>query len=76
MTTATADQKARAALAIVQAIADTIREVGRIPSGHLYAQVMAHVSFNDYSGTIRLLSDAGLVRETAAHELVWIGGGR
>ena len=37
-----------AAFDTVIAIADAIRDFGRVPSGHLYARVMAHMSFETY----------------------------
>lgn len=67
----TTDQR-RAAIAVVQAIADCIRELGEVPSGHLYARLMGHMSLEQYNGVISTLKMAGLVKETN-HLLTWIG---
>jgi hypothetical protein len=65
-------QQAKAMIAAVQAIADCIRELGSVPSGHLYARVMSHVSLEAYNQIIRILKDAGVVTESA-HLLTWTG---
>lgn len=54
------------------ALAEAIRTLGRIPSGHLYAQVMGAMTFESFTCAIGTLKRAGLVREVA-HELTWIG---
>ena len=67
------DQKAQvtAALEAVRAVADAIRELKRVPSGHLYAIVMPHLSLESYEKIIGTLKGAGLVREEF-HELIWV----
>jgi hypothetical protein len=62
----TADQIA--ALIIAQAI----RELGSVPSGHLYARLMGHFSLNEYTQIIGALKSVGLVKEKA-HLLTWVG---
>lgn len=64
--------QARAALNIVLALAEAIRELGRVPSGTLYANVMGKLDLATYEAAIRMLKNAGLVKETA-HELEWTG---
>src|SRR3990167_948583 len=60
------------ALSIVQAVADSIREAGRVPAGHLYAALMRHgCSLSSFELVIGVLCDAKLVRHTG-NELVWI----
>ena len=61
------------ATGILIAIADTIRELKRIPSGHLYALLMPKMSLSQYEEVIGILERAGLVRKTPGHELVWVG---
>ncbi len=61
-----------AAFKIAAAIAETIREVGEVPSGVLYAQLCGRISLESYQGVIRALNAAGLVSESA-HLLTWIG---
>ena len=43
--TTTADQL-KAGLAALQALAEAIRELKQIPSGHLYARVMNYMDIN------------------------------
>ena len=56
-------QKAKAYIAVVQAIADTIRELKQIPSGHLYAHIQSKVSLEVYQSIINLLKESGRVKE-------------
>jgi hypothetical protein len=60
-----------AGLETVRLIAGAIRELGRVPSGHLYARVMGSLSLDQYNKVIGILKKAGLVEETAGHELIW-----
>lgn len=62
-----------AALHVARAIADAIRELGEVPAGHLYAQVMAQMSLGTFEQIVGLLVDAGLVRRAPSHLLVWVG---
>lgn len=54
------------------AIAETIQGVKEVPSGHLYARVMDHLSLEEYQGIIAALKRAKLVKERN-HLLTWIG---
>jgi hypothetical protein len=58
------------ALALV--VAEAIRELGTVPSGHLYARLMGFFSIEQYAQLIDLLKAAGLVREQN-HLLSWTG---
>ena len=69
---ATAEQK-RALVLAVQALADAIRELGSIPSGHLYARLMDKLSLETYQILIGVLKQAGKVKEEN-FLLTWIGG--
>ena len=55
----------------VRALADAIRELGEIPSGHLYARVMGFMTLEVYQSMIENLKAAGVVREEPSHLLVW-----
>ena len=68
--TATKEQLG-ALLDVTRAVADAIRDLGRVPSGHLYARLMEHMSLETYDGVIGLLKRSGLVEEKS-HELIWI----
>lgn len=61
-----------AAFAVTVAVSETIRDVKRIPSGELYAQLCGRMSLEDYNAMIATLKGAGLVSETA-HMLTWVG---
>lgn len=61
-----------AAFQATTALAESIRTLGEVPSGHLYAQVCAHMDLPTYERIIATLKNAGLVSESA-HLLKWIG---
>lgn len=65
-------QEVRAAFGLIITFADLIREVGRVPSGELYARVMDKLDLATYNRIIDQLKKAGLIEEKA-HELIWIG---
>lgn len=66
-------EQTRAALAVVQAVSDTVRELKRVPSGHVYAVLMGRVSLTGYQKILGILKRGGVIEETPGHELVWIG---
>jgi phosphoribosylamine-glycine ligase len=61
----------KALIQIVQAIADTIKEVGEVPSGVLYAQLMGKMSLENYQYVIDILKQSGKVKESNSHLLSW-----
>jgi hypothetical protein len=61
-----------ATIAAARILADAIRDLGEVPSGHLYAHVMGAMSLETYQGLIGILKHAKLVEEKA-HLLTWIG---
>ena len=61
------------AVQVVGAIADAIRELGSVPSGHLYARLMGHVSLATYQTIISNIANTGLIRVDGNHLLVWTG---
>ena len=66
------EQEKQAAVQMLKAVAEAIRELGRVPSGHLYAQLMGFLSLDQYTKAIDILKQMGLVEEKY-HELIWIG---
>jgi hypothetical protein len=60
-------------LRVLLAIAQTIEELGTVPSGHLYARLMGHLDIDAYQSVIATLVRSGLVRQHANHLLEWIG---
>ena len=65
--------KSAAAVGLVMALVEAIRELGSVPSGHLYARVMGHLTLEQYTQIVETLKQAGLVREERSHLLRWIG---
>jgi hypothetical protein len=73
MTTVTKEQ-VRAVFEAVRAIADLIKALGSVPSGHLYARLMegGNISLENYLKVIDTLKRAGLVTESG-NLLTWVG---
>lgn len=61
-----------AAVQTIKVVADIIRLKGSIPSGHMYAELMGHLSLEMYNSVIARLKGAGLVKESG-HLLIWTG---
>jgi hypothetical protein len=72
MNEATTKQQVLAAMNTAVAIAEAIRELKSVPSGHLYANVMGRMSLETFEAIIRTLKNADLIKETSSHELIWI----
>ena len=63
---------ARAAVAATLAISEAIRELGEVPNGVLYAQVMGTLDLASYNRILGILKGAGVVEERA-NVLRWVG---
>lgn len=61
----------KAFIAAIFAVGDTIKELGQVPSGELYVQVMEHMSLATYTRIIELLKASGKVIESN-HLLTWV----
>ncbi len=61
----------KAAFAVLQAIAEAIRELKEVPAGHLFAGLQDKLTISQFTAAIDALKGAGLVRENA-HLLIWI----
>ena len=59
-------------LQIAAAMAEAIRSLGSVPSGHLYARLMGHVNLETYQLIISVLVKANLVKQEN-FLLTWIG---
>lgn len=64
--------KAAAVLGVVSAIGAAIKDLKRVPNGHLYAMVMGKMTLESYTMVIDILVTAGVV-EIKNNELVWVG---
>jgi hypothetical protein len=60
------------AIRVIQAVASTIKELGEVPSGVLYAQLCGIMSLEQYTSIIETLKRLKLVSEKG-HLLTWIG---
>lgn len=69
----TSSEQVRAGLEILIAMGRTVRELKRVPSGHLYARLMGSISLDQYNSLIGILVKQNLVKLTPSHELVWVG---
>jgi hypothetical protein len=65
-------EQAEAGVRIILAISETIRELGEVPSGVLYAQLCGILDIDQYTSIIDNLKRTGLVEERN-HLLTWIG---
>jgi hypothetical protein len=69
----TTNTNVKAALGILTAVADAIRELGEVPSGHLYAKLMSKLTLEQYEQIVGVLKGTGLIAESSAHLLTWVG---
>ena len=68
----TTTEQVTSAIQAIAALAEAIRALKTVPSGHLYAQVMGHMTIEFYERAVGVLKGAGLVAE-ANHQLTWVG---
>jgi hypothetical protein len=59
-------------LAYIFVVTETIRDLKEVPAGHLYAQLMNHMSLSTFESIVALLVRAKLVTRKN-HLLTWIG---
>jgi len=69
----TTKDEIKAGLQTIMAVADSIRELGEVPSGTLYAVLMGKLSLEGFNKVLGILKNAGLVTETEGHLLRWTG---
>ena len=62
----------KAAMAIVLAVGEAIKELGSVPNGHLYARLMGQMNLETYNKVIALLVKVGAVKNEN-HLLTWVG---
>lgn len=61
-----------ALVGVMEALCDVVREEGKVPAGHLYAACAGTMGLDDFTGVIRFLERAGLVKY-ANHTVLWTG---
>lgn len=57
---------------LAKCLAKTIRELGEVPSGHLYAMVMGQMNLEQYNRIIQVLKDTKCIEERN-YLLKWVG---
>lgn len=62
----------KAAVQVMVAVGEAIKELGSVPSGHLYARLMSHMTLETYNKIIGVLVKTGAVKEEN-HLLTWVG---
>ena len=60
-----------AGIETVLAVAEAIKSLGSVPSGHLYERVTGFLSLDQYNQIIGILKKQGLIKEMN-YELKWI----
>lgn len=66
-------EQIKAVVEAVKLIAETIKELKEVPSGHLYAHLMQHISLDTYNQIIGILIESGRVHQDQYHLLSWVG---
>lgn len=61
-----------AGIRVAAVVGEAIKELGSVPSGHLYAHLMGRMDLDAYNKCIGLLKQMDLVKEEG-HLLTWIG---
>jgi hypothetical protein len=61
------------AVNVVLAVSEAIRELGRVPSGQLYAHLCGKFSLSQYESILSILERAGVIQVSNAKEIVWTG---
>ena len=67
------EQKMKAAVEIMKAVASAVKDLGSIPSGHLYAQLMGKMSLDSYEKMTGALERMGIIRIDGNHLITYTG---
>lgn len=65
-------QEAKAAVEMVLAVSDCIRDLRQVPSGELYSRLMGFMSMDGYNTVIDMLKRAGVIT-VSNHLITWVG---
>ena len=65
-------ERLAAGVQAIAAVAEAIKELGSVPSGHFYVRLMDHFTLEQYEKVIGILVRADLV-SNKNHLLTWIG---
>ena len=72
MATRITPEQRKAVLELIQAIAETIKELGSVPAGHLYARLMDKMSIETFQTIVDTLVKAKII-ENKGFLLTYIG---
>jgi len=67
------EQKMKAAVEIMKAVASAVKELGSIPSGHLYARLMGKMSLDSYEKMTACMQRMGIIRIEGNHLITYTG---
>ena len=67
------DEQSKAGLSLVVAVAETVKDLGQVPSGHLYAALMHQMTLDQYIKVVNIMKRAGMVKENN-NLLTWVLG--
>jgi len=67
------EQKMKAAVEIMKAVASAVKDLGSIPSGHLYAQLMGRMSLDSYEKMTGVLQRMGIISIDRNHLVTYTG---
>jgi len=71
--TITEQEKVKATLNIILAVATAIKDLREVPVGTLYAQLMGHMDLDLFEQIIGYLVNSGAIQRTPSYLLVWKG---
>jgi len=71
-TNQTVNEQAKQAVAMLRAIAETIRECGSAPEGIMYAGLMGRMDLSTFEKALSILQGAGLISRNG-HVATWTG---
>ncbi len=66
-------EQTKAALQIMMAVAETIREMREVPSGVLYAHLMGKMNLEQYNSMLGVLERNKLITVGLNHVIHWTG---
>ena len=61
------------AVNVTLAVSESIRELGEVPSGTLYAALIGKVNYAGYEAILQTLTNAGLIQVMPSHMIRWVG---
>ena len=66
-------EQSKAGLRLGVAAAETVKDLGQVPSGHLYAALMHQMTLDQYTKVVNIMKRAGMVKENN-NLLTWVLG--